>query len=426
MQKYDKCYSGQIKFKKNMRNIEKLRYNYMKKRVLLVNKFYYARGGDCICTLNLESLLKSHGYEVAIYAMKYSENFQSKWEGYFASEVSFSGGIGNKMTAAKRLLGCGDIIKSFKKILDDFHPDVVHLQNIHSYLSPIVAKMSKESGVKVVWTLHDYKLLCPSYSCLRDGKPCELCYTDKTQVLKKRCMKGSLVASVLAYLEALRWNRGWLERYVDAFVCPSSFMAQKMEQGGFNKSKLHVICNFVDPVKLDVLNCSSKNERKDYSLYVGRLSPEKGVETLLDVAASLPYKLKIAGGGPLKEELEAKYKDCSNIEFLGHCNAQQVVEVLSEASFSVVPSEWYENNPLSVIESLCAGTPVLGANIGGIPELIENGTTGFIFESGNKIEMKVAIKKAFQNKWKNSEIKKKSIERFSPEKYFLLIEDIYK
>lgn len=395
-------------------------------KVLIVNKFYYARGGDCVCTLNLEKLLKSQGYEVAVYAMNYPENISSEWEDYFASEVSFSGGLGHKIAAARRLLGMGDLIKSFKKILEDFRPDVVHLQNIHSYLSPKVAKMSKESGAKVVWTLHDYKLLCPSYSCLRDGKPCELCYTDKTQVLKKRCMKGSLVASVLAYLEALRWNRAWLERYVDAFVCPSSFMAQKMEQGGFDKSKLRVICNFVDPVKLDVLNNSRVDDKKDFYLYVGRLSAEKGIETLLDVAASLPYKLKIAGGGPLKEELEVKYNDCTNIEFLGHCEAQQVVALLSESRFSVVPSEWYENNPLSIIESLCAGTPVLGANIGGIPELIENGITGFIVESGNKVEMKVAIEKAFQNKWKNSEIKKKSIERFSPEKYFLLIENSYK
>lgn len=395
-------------------------------RVLIVNKFYYARGGDCVCTLNLEHLLKSRGYDVAVYAMNYPENISSEWERYFASEVSFSGGIGHKIAAAKRLLGCGDIIKSFKKLIDDFRPDVVHLQNIHSYLSPIVAKIAKESGAKVVWTLHDYKLICPSYSCLRDGKICELCYTDKSQVLKKRCMKGSWVASVLAYFEALRWNRAWLDRYVDAFVCPSHFMAQKMAQGGFDKSKLHVICNFVDPVKLDVLNNSRVDEKKDFYLYVGRLSAEKGVETLLEVASMLPYKLKIAGGGPLKEKLDAKYKDCVNIEFLGHCNAQQVVELLAEAKFSVVPSECYENNPLSVIESLCAGTPVVGANIGGIPELIDNEMTGYKFVSGNKEDLEIAINKAFECNWDNLKIKEKSIERFSPKKYFMLIENIYK
>ena len=396
----------------------------MKEKVLLVNKFYYARGGDCVCTLNLEKLLKSQGYEVAVYAMKYPENISSEWQDYFADEISFSGGIGNKIDAAKRLLGLGNIKNSFKKILDDFRPDIVHLQNIHSYLSPIVAKMAKESGAKVVWTLHDYKLLCPSYSCLRDGKPCELCYTDKSHVLKKRCMKGSLVASVLAYFETLRWSRDWIERYVDAFVCPSHFMAQKMEQGGFDKTKLHVICNFVDPVKLDVLKKPSNAQREDYYLYVGRLSHEKGVGTLLDVASKLPYKLKLAGNGPLKGELQSKYNDCKNLEFMGHCNAEQVVELLSKAKFSVVPSECYENNPLSLIESLCSGTPVIGAKIGGIPELISD-KDGLIFESGNAEDLKKCVESAFEHDWNNSDIQNNAINRFSPDKYYELIQKIY-
>lgn len=395
----------------------------MSKRVLLVNKFYYNRGGDCVCTLNLEKLLKTQGYEVAVYAMKYPENFQSEWEQYFAEEVSFSGGLGNKVAAAKRLLGLGDIKKSFKRILDDFRPNVVHLQNIHSYLSPVIAKMAKENGARVVWTLHDYKLLCPSYACLRDGKPCELCFEDKFNVIKYRCMKGSLVASILAYLEAKRWNRDWIQRYVDAFVCPSTFIANKMLQGGFNKSKLHVICNFVDPVKLDVLSNSSEQQREDYYLYVGRLSNEKGVGTLLDVASKLPYKLKLAGAGPLKNELQTKYKDCENIEFLGHCNAEQVVNLLSKARFAVVPSECYENNPLSVIESLCAGTPVVGADIGGIPELI-GAENGLIFESGNAESLKKNVKSAFEAVWNNSDIKYNAVNRFSPDLYFDMIKKI--
>ena len=397
----------------------------MSKKVLIVNKFYYARGGDCVCTLNLEKLLKSQGWAVAVYAMDYPENISSEWEHYFASEVSFGGGMGNKIAAAKRLLGMGDVQKSFKKILADFRPDVVHLQNIHSYLSPILAKLAKDFGCKVVWTLHDYKLLCPSYSCLRDGKPCELCYDDKTNVLTKRCMKGSLVASVLAYADALKWNRAWLERHVDAFVCPSAFMARKMKQGGFDESKLAVICNFVDPVKLSVFEGLSVNAERNYYLYVGRLSQEKGVETLLEVASQLPYTLKVAGGGPLADEMKAKYSECANIEFLGHQNAEQVSSLLAGAVAIVAPSECYENNPLSVIESLCAGTPVVGANIGGIPELIGTGE-GLVFESGNKAELAEKIKQAFSTEWDNDAIKKKSLERFSPDKYFAQIKLIYR
>ena len=397
----------------------------MSKRVLVVNKFYYARGGDCVCTLNLERLLKSKGYDVAVYAMTYSENIDSIWNSYFATEVSFGGGITDKIAAAKRLLGYGDIQASFKKLLDDFRPQVVHLQNIHSYLSPVLARLAKDAGCKVVWTLHDYKLLCPSYSCLRDGKPCELCYDDKSNVLTKRCMKGSFVASALAYLEALKWNRALLEKYVDAFVCPSAFMAQKMAQGGFDKSKLAVVCNFVDPVKLEVFKKLPTDKRDPYYLYVGRLSTEKGVRTLMEVASSLPYTLKVAGGGPLSDELRGKYKGNKNIEFLGHQDAEQVSELMSGAVASVVPSEWYENNPLSVIESLCAGTPVIGARIGGIPELID-AESGVIFESGNKAELANAIREAFKREWNNENIKAKSLERFSPDKHFELISEVYK
>lgn len=393
-------------------------------KVLLVNKFYYNRGGDCVCTLNLEHLLKSHGYEVAVFAMKYPENFQSEWEQYFAEEVNFADGLGNKIAAAKRLLGFGDIKSSFMRILMDFRPDVVHLQNIHSYLSPIIAKIAKDFGCRVVWTLHDYKLLCPSYACLRDNKPCELCFKDKINVIKNRCMKGSLAASALAYIEAKRWSRDWIQRYVDAFVCPSSFMAKKMEQGGFDKSKLHVICNFVDPVKLEVLNNSGIQKRAEYYLYMGRLSQEKGIKTLLEVASELPYKIKIAGGGPLKDELQSRYKDCSNIEFLGHLNARQVVELLCETKFMVIPSEWYENNPLSVIESLCAGTPVVGANMGGIPELV-GGSDGLIFQSGDSGDLEECIKSAFNRQWNQLEIKSNAINRFSPDSTFEKIQSIY-
>lgn len=136
----------------------------MKGKVLIVNKFYYPRGGDCVCAINLGRLLRDNGYETAVFAMDYSENISCEWSSYFASNVDFSGGIKNKLHAFKRILGLGDIRKSFLKILDDFDPDIVHLHNIHSYLSPVLAVLAHERGKKVVWTLHDYKLVCPAYN----------------------------------------------------------------------------------------------------------------------------------------------------------------------------------------------------------------------------------------------------------------------
>ena len=396
----------------------------MAKKILIVNKFYYQRGGDCIYSLNLERMLAAHGYEVAFFSMHYPENEESRYSSYFAPQVDFSGGVRNKISAVKRILGMGDVVSRFKRILADFRPDVVHLNNIHSYISPVVGALAKKAGCRVVWTLHDYKLLCPAYACLRGGEPCELCYSDKSQVLKLRCMKGSLAASALAYIEAKKWNRGTLERFTDAFVCPSSFMRDKMLLGGFNADKLKVVCNFIDPVKIDRLSSLDCTQKADYYAYVGRLSQEKGVETLLKAASELPYKLKVAGGGPLAEEMKDKYAG-ANVQFLGHIDAEAVSELLAHARCVVTPSECYENNPLSVIESLCAGTPVVGARIGGIPELVkpENGLT---YTPKSVKELSACICKVMESAdYDYASIARASRKAFSAEVHMSLLEKVY-
>ena len=332
--------------------------------------------------------------------------------------------VGGKLKAAARIFGGAGVKDAFSRLLKDFRPDVVHFNNIHSYLSPAIVKMAKDFGAKTVWTLHDYKLVCPSYSCLSQGKICEECIGGNVHaVVDKRCMKGSRAASLLAYWEARYWNRDKLAAYTDAFVCPSNFMAKKMEQGGFPPQKLHVVCNFMDPAKIE--GYSVVKERKPYYIYVGRLSEEKGVGTLLKVASQLPYTLKIAGGGPLADELKAKYAGCENIEFLGHLNAGQVRQYLSEAKFSVIPSEWYENNPLSVIESLCFGTPVVGARIGGIPELVSP-STGFLFRSGDSDSLKKTLETAWKSPFDYKLIAEKSIAQFDRNVYLQKIMDLYK
>ena len=396
----------------------------MKHRVLIVNKFYYNRGGDCIAAINLENLLRANGYEVAFFAMKYPDNFDSQYSPYFASQVEFSGGVASKIAAAKRIFGFGDVAKRFEKLLRDFRPDVVHLNNIHSYLSPIVAKIAKRHHCRVVWTMHDYKLLCPAYSCLRDNASCELCFHCKSRVLKLRCMKNSLAASALAYLEALRWNRKVLERYTDAFICPSRFMALKMTSGGFTPDKLKVLCNFVDPVKLDRFRNMPVANRQPYYCYVGRLSQEKGVATMLEAASQLPYELRVAGDGPLAAQLRSRYAHCANIHSLGRLDADGVSSLLGNALFSVIPSECYENNPLGVIESLCAGTPVIGARNGGIPELI-NQKSGIIFTPKDVNDLKDAITQAFSRSWDHSAIKADALRLFSPEQHLKQLLSIY-
>lgn len=397
-----------------------------KERIILVNKFYYPRGGDCIQMMGVERLLRQHGHEVAVFSMQYPENIESEYSGYFPKQVDFSGGMAARLSAAARVMGYGGVKSKFRQLLDEFSPTIVHLHNIHSYLSPAVAEEAKKRGCKVVWTLHDYKLACPSYSCLSGGKPCEKCFTDKKNVLKNRCMKGSLAASIMAYVEAEIWNVKRLCRVTDAFVCPSRFMAEAMQRGGIPAEKLHVLNNFIDDNEVACYfnHAEPLANREEYYCYAGRLSPEKGVSTLLEATSRLPYRLKIAGTGPQYESLKEKYAS-SNIEFLGYLEHPETLKLLSRARFSVMPSECYENNPLGVIESLCAGTPVAGSDIGGIPELI-NPENGKLFKPFSTESLMQAIEQTYNNtRFKYDKIAEDAKKRYSSENYYKKIMEIY-
>ena len=176
-------------------------------KILIVSKFLYARGGAEIYSINLGEILQKQGHEVRFFSMRYPQNIHVNEDKYFAEEVSFfHSSISGRLKAALRVFGVG-IKENYKKILDEFQPDIVHLNNIHSYLSPIVAKLSYERGIKVIWTIHDYKLICPTYSCLYKKVPCEACFSNKANVIFRKCMKNNLFASFLAWGEAVYWNK---------------------------------------------------------------------------------------------------------------------------------------------------------------------------------------------------------------------------
>lgn len=384
-------------------------------RVLLVNKFYYRRGGDCVYALGLERMLRSRGHEVAVLAMDYGENLPSEWSGYFPSEMS-------ALKALHRPFGDGETRSKVGRLLRDFAPEVVHLNNVHTQLSPVVGELAHGAGCRVVWTLHDYKLLCPRYDCLRGGQRlCEACLQGgKGGCLRHRCMKGSLAASLIGWAEALRWGRRRLEAMTDVFICPSRFMAAKMAEGGFNTGKLATLCNFID-----VSRCERADgfARGDYYCYVGRLSHEKGVRTLIEAANGLPLPLKVIGGGPLEGELRGMA--AGHVELVGYKDWAALKEMVGRARFVVVPSEWYENNPLSVLEALCLGTPVLGARIGGIPELIEEGRNGLTFESRSVEDLRRGIGAMWSSHWCYADIARQGARMCDEGTYYERLMDIY-
>lgn len=403
-------------------------------KILLANKFYYRRGGDCIYTMNLEKMLKENGHEVAVYAMKYPENEKSEWSGYWPTNMT-------KLDAFTRPFGARQVVKGFTRLMDDFKPEVVHLNNIHTQLSPVIAKIAHEKGARVVWTLHDTKLVCPCYTCTRDGKWCTECFTDKKAVIRHRCMPGGLPGAVIGYLEAQKWNKEVLQKYVDLFLPPSKFMMDTCVKGGYKPDKFRVLCNFIDVTKVKGLKGEEvKGLKEDYYVYLGRVNEVKGVRTLCKAAAQLDKKLIVIGGGELLPELQKTYVDCKQIEFKGQMQWEEFMPILRGARFMVLPAEWSENNPLTVIESQSLGTPVLGARIGGIPELIDeegNGLkgeeviglkedNGMTFTSGDVEDLKDKIKKMFNHEFDYDAIAKNAIERYSSEAYYEKLMAFYK
>lgn len=389
-------------------------------RILVANKFYYPRGGDCIYTIDLVDLLRSHGHDVAVFAMQHPCTLQTPWNKYFPEEVKF-GPKESLFKAVMRPFGAADVIQKFNALLDDFKPDIVHLNNIHSQLSPVIAELAHRRRIKVFWTLHDYKLLCPRYDCLQNGMICEECLNNLYCVVKYKCLKKSYIASTIAYIEALKWNRKRLEKCTDQFIAPSLFMLRKMELGGFSSSKITQFYHFVDKKKY--VNIDYKKD--DYYCYVGRLSSEKGVATLIDAANQLPYKLKIVGDGPLKDELVAKVNKEASIDFLGFKSWEEVKKIVSKARFIVVPSEWYEVLGLVIIEAECLGTPVLGARIGAIPELIEEKVNGMCFESRCVSDLLDKITEMFNFSFDYQNIAEKAQKEFSAEKYYEHLIEMY-
>ena len=390
-------------------------------RIIVVNKFYYNRGGDCTATLATERILREHGHDVAVFAMDYPENLPSPWQPYFAPQADFGGSAGQRLRALGRLFSPSDVRRAFVRLLDDFRPDLVHLNNIHSYLSPVVAEAAHAKGVRVVWTMHDYKAVCPSYLCLRGGQVCTECMGGTFGVVRHRCMKGSLLQSTFAWLESLWWNRKRLARAADRLIAPSEFVRQMLLKGGFAAGQVVTVQHCV-PRRPGGL-CG---ERGDYYCYVGRLSREKGVATLIAAAKDLPHKLLVIGDGPMRGELEAMAGGCGKITFCGHKDWQDLSRSVGRARFLVMPSECLETFGLVNIEAECLGTPVLAADIGGIPETLAGDGCGLLFKPGDVSDLKDKIGRMYATDFDHAAIAAMAREAYSEERYYSDLMSLYR
>ncbi|WP_425261319.1 glycosyltransferase family 4 protein [Rubrivivax sp. RP6-9] len=352
-------------------------------RLLNVNSYHYRRGGSDVVYLEHAALMERAGWQVGYFSMQHPKNLPTPWSRHFVDELEFGHDYGllQKLAMAGKVVHSFEAQRRLRGLLAEFPAQVAHLHCIYHHLSPSILGTLQAAGVKVVLTAHDLKIACPAYKMLNAGGICERCRDGSVlNVVRQRCIRGSLGASAIVAVESgvQRWL-GSYRRHVDRIVVPSRFFLEKFVQWGWPRERFVHIPNYVDSSAF-----APDFTPGDHVLYFGRLAPEKGVATLIDAAARAGVPLRIAGTGPEEAALRAlAQRSGGRVEFLGFCAGQALHDAVRSARAVVLPSEWYENAPMSVLESMALGKPVVGADIGGIPELIAAGDTGWLFPSGD-------------------------------------------
>ncbi|OYY94942.1 MAG: glycosyl transferase [Hydrogenophilales bacterium 28-61-23] len=355
--------------------------------LLSLNTYNYRRGGSDVVFLEHDAMFRAQGWDTAVMTMHHPKNEPSPWSRFFADEIEFGHeyGVMDKLSMAGKVIYSGEAKRKISALLDAFPADVAHAHCIYHHLSPSVLVELKQRGIPTVMTAHDLKLACPAYKMLNRGGVCEKCRSGNLlHLVTNRCIRDSLPVSALIMLEsAVHKSLGLYRRNLDKVVAPSQFYVRKLMEWGWPERQLAYIPNYV------VADAYvPQYEPGDYFFYFGRLALEKGVATLIRAAAQAGVKLRIAGTGPEGEMLKALAAEVGgDIEFLGFVSGEPLWKLVREARAMVLPSEWYENAPMSALEAYASGKPVIGARIGGIPEMVREGEIGALFESGNVEEL---------------------------------------
>jgi glycosyltransferase involved in cell wall biosynthesis len=327
--------------------------------------------------------------------MHHPENEPTPYAQYFVSSIELrdgGGGIGPQVGAAARMLYSREAARKLDALIGETRPDVAHLHNIYHQLSPSIVRVLAKHRIPAVLTMHDYKLICPAYTLYANGAPCERCKGGAFyNATLQGCVKDSRAKSVLCTVEAyLHAALGAYRRNVACYIAPSRFLAAKAAEFGVDAAKITYVPNFIEPGPLP------SNEVRPYVLYAGRLERVKGVRTLVDAfarsAAAATHELIIAGDGEDRGDIETYAGERpARVRFTGHLARKALQSLLDEAAFTVTPSEWYENAPLSVMEAAARGKAAIVSDLGGLPELVKHGETGLVFRAGDSPALAAAI-----------------------------------
>ena len=362
-------------------------------RILIVNKFLYPNGGSETYIFGIGRELTRLGHEVQYFGMEHDGNIVGNNAGSYTSGMNFHGSSLSKITYPFKIIYSKDSRTKIRKVLDDFKPDVVHLNNINFQITPSVIDEIKQynPSVRIVYTAHDYQWVCPNHQ-LRipsTGELCTRCIGGKFSGCEKyRCIHNSRAQSVLGAIEGRYYRSKKTYRKVDEIICPSSFMEKILSENSELKVRTMVLRNFVpETTDSDIDDEVISKLPSKYVLYFGRFDVEKGIDSLIEACHKLPeVSFVFAGSGARNDEI----RSLENVCLPGFLNGRTMEQVIRRAEFTVYPSIWYENCPFSVMESQIYGTPVVASKIGGIPELVD-GTTGVLFKAGDTDELTMTI-----------------------------------
>lgn len=402
-------------------------------RVLHVNKFLYRRGGAEAYMLDVAQLQRAAGDEVAFWSMQHPENQPDPNEDTFAPRMELNPPaktLAGRVKAAAGVVYRPSARAGIDEVLDRVRPDILHLHNIYHQLSPSILRPLALRSIPSVMTLHDYKLVCPTYQFLDHGQICEACLPHRFhQATVRRCNRGSLSGSLLATVEVSLHRALGAYDSIDVLICPSEFMRSKMTEGGIDTGRLVHVPHFADVRAIDAATGPGHGV-----LFGGRLSPEKGVDVLIRAAVHLPagVPVVIAGDGPSREELEqlaAELDVADRVTFLGRVPGQELHQRMRRAAVVVVPSRWYENQPMVILEAAAAGRPVVATNLGGLPELVEPGVTGWLVPHDDPTALADALRDATADPDRSHELGRRArevtLERFDPVRHLAALRSVY-
>lgn len=342
-------------------------------RVLLAHNYYQTSGGEDQVFHTEAELLSSRGHEVVTYT-EHNDRVISM------SRIS---------VAASAFWNIGSY-RQVKNILHKHKYHIVHFHNLLPLLSPSALHATYSARVPVVMTLHNYRLLCVNALFYRNNNACELClrYRLKWPGIKNACYRGSVAASAVTALSYYTHSLlGTWNDKVDIYIALTEFAREKHILAGFPEDRVIVKPNFVYP------DFGAGSHKGRYALYVGRLSPEKGVDTLLSawIQQNIQVPLVVIGDGPYRVKLERAAAKSEWINYLGRLPHEEVIKHMKQARFLIFPSEWYEGFPMTIAESYTAGLPVVASNMGAMSTLIHHGRTGLLFEPKDTTDLAAAV-----------------------------------